>query len=54
MLFATEAGITPMPIFFAMNMLLFALLSLGAGEYVVAVGDIVSGLVTVAFLPRGI
>jgi hypothetical protein len=54
MLFATEAGITLMPIFFAMNMLVFALLSLGAGEYVVAVGDVVSGLVTLAFLPRSI
>jgi len=54
MLFATEAGITLMPIFFAMNMLVFALLSLGVGEYVVAFGDAVSGLVTLAFLPRSI
>jgi len=52
MLFATEAGITLMPIFFAMNMLVFALLSLGVGEYVVAFVDAVSGLVTLAFLPR--
>jgi hypothetical protein len=51
MLFTTRAGIALL-IFFAMNMLVFALLNVVAGEYLVAIGDVVSGLIALAFLPK--